>query len=140
MDVSVTISKTFVENLRGEKRVQSPSKLEAPPKSRADPDTVAYLREHAELRHAVRKSRRVGDLLLKRESEELEKIKQKADQLSNHAVTRHPTSDSCLAARIAVQQCCQSNPAEIAKCSELIESYSSCANKTFMGNLTKQRV
>lgn len=129
-NMSISISRALTEQLSGEKTQLSEEKKRRHV-SRADRETLAYIKENEEVREALIRSRRVGNLLLKREEEEFSKIDAQAKELAKHSFASIPFNDACQNPREAVRQCCETNADNVLNCSQLIDAYAHCANTSF---------
>eukprot|EP00877_Chromochloris_zofingiensis_P006474 jgi/Chrzof1/207/Cz01g07050.t1 len=74
-------------------------------------------------------SRRMGQYLLKNETEEVRKVDQFADELMKQEYSSSRRPEPCAAEREASLQCYQENPQDVLKCSDLVDRYWACANR-----------
>ena len=138
--VTIKISKGLAEQLAGvPKERGAKDKRSQAPRSKENQETLAFLKESEEIRGALRRSRKVGKLLLKREDEELEKINAQADELGQLPTMKDPSSDACRLDREAVAACCEQHADGVLGCVSLIDAYAACTNKRFVDSMAAAR-
>lgn len=94
------------------------------------PEVVTLAKADAQLSKALQSSRRVGNLLLKQETQEVEKVKQLSEELlRKHSFPVKPVP--CDAERAAAVSCYKENPEDTLKCAAQVQAYSACAGAAF---------
>lgn len=86
------------------------------------------VRKDAELRYSLACANKVGDLLLKREAEEVPKVNAFAEDLLKEY--RHPTKPvPCEAEREACEKCYGAG--DVLKCASMVDAYGRCAQEAW---------
>lgn len=80
---------------------------------------------------ALQHSRRVGDLLLKNEDEEVQRVTQYAEELLDHEYRAPMKPTPCEQARQQCLACYTQHPQDVLKCGEAVEAYKACADQAF---------
>lgn len=95
----------------------------------AERDASAMVRRSELLQRALERSRRVGDALLVREDEEMEKIESLAEELIAREYAAPVRERPCQAEAANCLQCYRANAADPVACSDAVAAYSACARE-----------
>ena len=89
---------------------------------------------HSELlSRALQRSRRVGDMLLQREDQELAQIEALAEELAQREYTPPSREKPCGEHAAACLACYQQHPEEPTRCHTAVEAYAACARTAAAG-------
>jgi len=99
------------------------------PPSQVDQDAAMTIRRSELLKRALERSRRVGDMLLAREDEELEQIDQLAEEIIKKEYRSPSRERPCQSEAAACLQCYEMNSENPTVCETAVNAYSSCARE-----------
>ncbi|CAL8462414.1 g1947 [Coccomyxa elongata] len=92
-------------------------------------ESLVVLRRDPKLQEALRHSRRVGDMLLKVEEQEMAKVNQLTDDLLKKEYRAPLRETPCLQEREACLQCYKNNSQDVLKCADAVAAYAACAQQ-----------
>eukprot|EP00775_Hariotina_reticulata_P001321 gene1321-1665_t len=78
------------------------------------------------LQQAIQSSRRVGELLLKSEEQEVAAVQQRAQELVQQYST-NTRPEPCTSEKLSALGCYQQHPQDVLKCASLVDAYAACA-------------
>ncbi|KAK9863453.1 hypothetical protein WJX84_012093 [Apatococcus fuscideae] len=96
---------------------------------------VAHMQEEEpdeHIQHALERSRRVGQLLLRREQDELETVKQYADDLIQNEYRLPQNEAPCSQQRDGCLQCYQDHEQDCWRCKPEVDAYTACVHQMRM--------
>ncbi|KAF6251868.1 hypothetical protein COO60DRAFT_1556732 [Scenedesmus sp. NREL 46B-D3] len=80
------------------------------------------------LQQSLQQSRRVGQLLLKAEEQEVAAVKQHADELIGQ-YSAAPRARACVQEQLACIECYQQNATDALACSSLVDAFLACSQR-----------
>ncbi|WIA39033.1 hypothetical protein OEZ86_005179 [Tetradesmus obliquus] len=138
----VQISVSLLEKLAGIKKEPTkkqqqhpshPSQLQLPgfglPLGQHVPAGAHFAADRdSSIQQSLQQSRRVGELLLKAEEQEVAAVKQHADKLIGR-YSAAPRPRACVEEQLACIDCYQQHPSDALTCSSLVDAYVACAQQ-----------
>lgn len=92
--------------------------------SRVQKAALDSVRKDAELRYALASTNKVGDLLVKREAEEVPKVKAFAEELRQ----KYPTKGMSIPCQTEMEACLECyEGGDVTKCGPVVDAYGNCA-------------
>eukprot|EP00882_Tetradesmus_deserticola_P017967 GHRQ01019278.1.p1 GENE.GHRQ01019278.1~~GHRQ01019278.1.p1 ORF type:complete len:148 (+),score=46.82 GHRQ01019278.1:314-757(+) len=141
----VQISVSLLEKLAGikkepikkqQQRSIHPSQLQLPgfPLPVAQLGPGGHYAADSSLQQSLQQSRRIGELLLKAEEQEVAAVKQHADELIGR-YSAAPRARACEQEQLACIECYQQHPTDALACSSLVDAFFACSQRA-AGQLT----
>ena len=138
-DFRITISRGLLQQLAGIKREPAfkPPPPPTPQISKVRKETLEAIKQDQDIRAALGRAKRVGDLLLKREEEERRKVDEMASRMLQRE-HRPPRGVPCEEEKSRCLTCYQERTPELAfQCSKYVDEYARCAEKVLGEVVTK---
>jgi hypothetical protein len=106
--------------------------LQSLPAFRPPPSQPDTAQQDGQVARALERSRRIGDMLLAREEEELQKIQSLAEELINRELRIPSNGRPCEDKAAGCLRCYQEHAENPLACAEFVEAYRLCANQAVL--------
>mmetsp|Transcript_19077 Transcript_19077/g.26418 ORF Transcript_19077/g.26418 Transcript_19077/m.26418 type:complete len:157 (+) Transcript_19077:202-672(+) len=135
----VRVTAKLLDNLNGEKTLSEASRSDDEPAQDPPrvtlPSQLLYLQQRSSATQPLPPSKRVGDMLLKHEEEEIVKVQQLAKELVDKEFKAPLRPIPCSDEKAACVYCYQLNSTDPLLCAEKVSAFSQCAQDAYKSAL-----